>query len=184
MHHERTRPVHALTRIPTLVWLVLAASSLSPLDASAQGSAPRGAAQAATDAEQDAPQTAIAPGVYSFQTRLDLSSCGQRITTGSVRTYVATVDGVPGSRELRMRLLGSDYWSRWTLHVTAEGYVVGDSQQDGVEGPARGDSHFELRLVDGKLSGRGSRSYTQRRRGQSMRCRVSYDALLLPLTTG
>lgn len=127
------------------------------------------------------PQTLIAPGVYTFQTRLDHSSCGSRSTSGIVRTFVAVINGVPGSREMTMNLLNSSYWSRWTLRVTDEGYVVGDSQQDNVQGANRGDSHFELRLDDGKLSGRGSRSYMQRVSGQMTRCRTSYDTLLFAM---
>jgi len=92
------------------------------------------------------------------------------------------VNGVPGSRQLSMRLLGTQFWSTWTLQITEEGNVVGDAQQDGVEGPARGDSHFELRVEGTRFSGRGSRSYTQRQGGELQRCRVSYDALFEPLT--
>lgn len=138
-----------------------------------------GAPALAQDEEDQ--QTALAPGVYSFQTRLDHSSCGDRVTSGVVRTYVAVVSGIPGSREMSMQLINSDWWSTWTLRITVEGHVIGDAQQDRVTGPARGDSHFELRLAGDKLSGRGSRSYTQRRGGESVRCRMSYDALLISL---
>ncbi len=123
-------------------------------------------------------QSVLGPGLYVFQTRLDHSSCSDSGASGSVTSYFAAVDGIPGSRRMEMHLLNSDHWSTWTLTVTPEGHVIGDAQQDDVAGPARGDSHFELDRERGKFTGRGSRSYTATIDGETRRCRVAYDALL------
>jgi hypothetical protein len=123
-------------------------------------------------------QRILGPGLYVFQTRLDHSSCGESQGSGSVTSYFAAVDGFPGSRQMTMHLLNSDYWSTWTLAVTEDGRIIGDSQQDRVQGPARGDSHFELHRDGRKFTGRGSRGYTATIDGHPQRCRMAYDALL------
>jgi hypothetical protein len=130
------------------------------------------------EAQHGASQRVLGPALYVFQTRLDHSSCGDSGASGSVTSYFAAIDGIPGSREMTMHLLNSNWWSTWRLTVTAEGQVVGDSQQDRVEGPRRGDSHFELTRDGEKFTGRGSRSYTATIDGHPQRCRMSYDALL------
>jgi hypothetical protein len=140
-----------------------------------------GVAPSASIAEAQAQrdtQDVLGPGLYVFQTRLDHSSCGDSGASGSVTSYFAAVDGIPGSRQMTMHLLNSDHWSTWTLTVTAENQIIGDAQQDGVTGPGRGDSHFELSQDRGKFTGRGSRSYSATIGGQVRRCRMAYDALL------
>lgn len=124
-------------------------------------------------------QTVLGPGLYVFQTRIDHASCGDAERTGEVTSYYAAVDGIPGSREMHMSLLNSRFWPDWTLNVTTSNEVVGDARQAGVTGPTQGESHFEATFADGRFTGHGTRAYTRTVDGQPVRCRVSYETLLL-----
>lgn len=132
-------------------------------------------------AQDETPQTILPPGLYVFQTRLDHSSCGESSSSGNVTSYFATIDGRPGAREMKMRLMNSDHWPEWTITVPEDRKLYGDAQQAKVTGPHRGEAHFELELKRGKLVGRGSRAWTQRVNGEPTRCRMAFDALLKPL---
>lgn len=138
-----------------------------------------GRAQSATTQQPSFEQNVLGPGLYVFQTRVDHASCGDAERTGEVTSYYAAVDGIPGSRQMRMSLLNSRFWPDWTLVVTATNAVVGDARQAGVTGPNQGESHFEASYADGRFTGRGNREYTRTVDGQPARCRVSYEALLL-----
>ncbi len=126
-------------------------------------------------------QRVLAPGLYVFQSRLDRSTCGEDAETGYVTSYFAAIDGVPGHREMTMRLLNSTYWARWSLSVAPDGRVVGESHQEGVPEARRGVNRFEIRREDGRFVGRGSRSYFRRIEGQTRRCSIEFDALLRKL---
>lgn len=123
-------------------------------------------------------QRVLGPGLYVFQTRLDESTCGQSSETGNVVSYYAAVDGVPGASAMKMNLINSHYWPRWSLTVSANARVVGDAEQAGVPAARRGRAHFELRQDDGHFVGRGYREYFAIVDGESRRCRMAYDALL------
>lgn len=123
--------------------------------------------------------TVLGPGLYVFQTRIDHASCGDADRTGEVTSYYAAVDGIPYAREMRMTLINSRFWPAWTLTVTPSNAVIGDAQQAEVTGPTRGVSHFEVTYANGRFTGRGQREYTRTVDGNPVRCRVSYEALLL-----
>ena len=115
-------------------------------------------------------QTLLGPGLYVFQTRITAASCGDADRTGYVNSYVAAVEGIPGSREMAMRLPNSQYWARWTLDVRADGHILAASEQSRVEG----HNHFDVTQHGRQFTGTGARSYM---RGTT-RCEVTYDALL------
>ena len=123
-------------------------------------------------------QTILGPGLYAFQNRLDRATCGDSSNSGYVNTYIAAVNGIPGSSAMEMSLPDSSYWTEWRLGITAEGHIVGVSQQDGVTGPDRGDSHFDLTRSGDQFTGRGARSYMSTVNGQRRRCTVEFDTLL------
>jgi hypothetical protein len=125
-----------------------------------------------------ADQNVLGPGLYVFQTRIDHATCGDADHTGDVTSYFAAVDGIPGSRQMRMSLLNSRFWPDWSLVVTNSSAVVGDALQAGVTGPTQGVSHFEAAFGDGRFVGRGTREYSRTVNGTTTRCRVSYEALL------
>jgi hypothetical protein len=129
----------------------------------------------AQDASQ---QTVLGPGMYVFQTRTRTASCGDDERTGYVTTFIAPIEGVSGSRTMRMSLLNSPYWSSWTITVTPTNTIVGDSFLDGSSGPSRPTSHFELTRNGERFTGEGSRTYDATVGGQQRRCVVTYDALL------
>jgi len=123
--------------------------------------------------------TVLGPGLYVFQTRIDHATCGDADRTGEVTSYYAAVDGIPYAREMRMTLINSRFWPVWTLTVTPSNVVIGDGQQAEVTGPNRGTSHFEVTYANGRFTGRGQREYGRVVDGNAVRCRVSYEALLL-----
>ncbi len=166
------KEVH-VKRVVTYVGLAAIAALVALLPTAAVAPASVEAQPPAADA-----QRILGPGLYVFQTRLDHESCGESSNTGYVTTYFAAVNGVPGSRTMQMQLLNSDFWSTWTLSVTPDNHIMGDSQQDRVTGPTRGESHFELTRDRTKFTGRGSRTYTATVNGEARRCRMAYDALL------
>ncbi len=130
---------------------------------------------------QDSEQSVLGPGLYVFQTRIDHATCGDGERTGYVSSYFASVDGIPGSRTMRMSLLNSSYWPTWELAVSSSNAVIGDARMRGQTGPSAGESHFELAHQGQRFTGRGTRSYDATVDGQRQRCRISYEALLRKL---
>lgn len=125
-------------------------------------------------------QTVLGPGLYVFQTRTRSAVCEDDERTGYVSSFVAPIHGVPGSRTMRMQLLNSPWWSRWTIVVDANDRIVGDSTMDGQSGPNAARNHFELerdRRRD-RFTGTGTRTYMTTTDGQRRECAVTYDALL------
>lgn len=129
-------------------------------------------------AAQDSEQSVLGPGLYVFQTRIDHATCGDGERTGYVSSYFAAVDGIPGSRTMRMSLLNSSHWPTWELAVSSSNAVIGDARMRGQTGPNAGESHFELAHQGQRFTGRGTRSYDATVSGQRQRCRISYEALL------
>ncbi|MBK6574765.1 MAG: hypothetical protein IPG17_00905 [Sandaracinaceae bacterium] len=126
-----------------------------------------------------ATQAVLGPGLYVFQNRLDRATCGDASGSGFVNSYVAAVNGIPGSVTMHMDLPDSQFWPDWELNVTSTGHVLGVSAQAGVApGPDRGDSHFDLTFSNGQFTGRGARSYMSTVNGQRRRCTVEFDTLL------
>jgi hypothetical protein len=127
------------------------------------------------------PQTALPPGLYLFQTRTRDGTCNDAPRTGYVTSAVATLDGVPGSRTMTLKLLNSKYWPSWTLNVSADNVITGDAFMNGAKDDSAGSSHFELREKKQRFQGIGSRSYNSVEGGKTVRCTLNYDALLKPL---
>lgn len=123
-------------------------------------------------------QRVLPPGLYVFQTRLDRSTCNEDAETGHVTSYFAAVDGVPGHRDMTMRLLNSSYWPTWTMNVSADGLIVAEAPQARVPEARRGTNHFEVRRDGERFVGRGTRSYFKRVNGEYRRCSIAFDALL------
>jgi hypothetical protein len=127
-------------------------------------------------AAEEGPQTVLGPGMYVFQTRTRHASCGDAEQDGYVLTYLATIDGVPGSRTMKMELVNTKHFTEWTLRVVGKDEVVGNSQLGST--PDAADNHFEVKRDKDRFKGAGSRSYSSKVDGKVVRCRVSYDALL------
>jgi hypothetical protein len=120
-------------------------------------------------------QSVLGPGMYVFQTRVRNSTCGDAQPDGYVLTYLATIDGVPGSITMTMQLVNTAHFKEWALKVSGK-EVVGDSRMgSAADAP---DSHFEVRWDKDRFKGVGSRSYNGQLNGKPERCRVNYDALL------
>jgi hypothetical protein len=128
------------------------------------------------------PQTVLQPGLYLFQTRTRDGTCNDAPRTGYVTSAVATLDGVPGSRAMTLRLLNSKYWPTWKLNVGADNAIVGDANMYDAKDDSGGSSHFELREKKERFQGVGTRSYSSTEGGKPVRCRLNYDALLKPLS--
>ena len=94
---------------------------------------------------------------------------------------VATLDGVPGSRTMTLKLLNSKYWPTWTLSVSADNVITGSANMNGAKDDSAGSSRFELREKKERFQGVGSRSYNSTEGGKTVRCTLNYDALLKPL---
>src|SRR4051794_506497 len=91
------------------------------------------------------PQTLLLPGLYLFQTRTREGSCDDAERTGYVTSGVATLDGVPGARSVKLQLLSSKYWPTWTLTIAADDLIVGTAIMGGGKDEAAGTSRFEAR---------------------------------------
>jgi hypothetical protein len=137
-----------------------------------------GAFDRRASAQTASAQSLLGPGLYVFQNRLDRATCGDASGSGYVNSYVAAVNGIPGSATMQMALPDSTYWPTWELGITPDGHIVGVSQQAGMTGPDRGDSHFDLTLQGEQFTGRGQRSYMSTVNGQRRRCTVEFDTLL------
>jgi hypothetical protein len=125
---------------------------------------------------EETKQNVLGPGLYVFQTRIREASCGDAEPDGYVLSYVAAIDGVPGSMGMSMQLVNTSHFAQWTLQVTGTGAVVGDSRMGkAADAP---DSHFEVTRDGDRFKGTGFRSYNGSVGGKPQRCKVSYDALL------
>ncbi len=140
------------------------------------GSGP-GRAQPATPPPFE--QEILGPGLYVFQTRIEHATCGDADRTGEVISYYAAVDGIPGSRTMRMSLLNSRFWPDWTLTVTPPTTVTAEARQAGVSGPAQGFSRFRGEFANGRFTGHGAREYSRTVEGRTTRCEVGYEMLLM-----
>jgi hypothetical protein len=123
---------------------------------------------------QDYDQTILGPGLYAYQTRVTGATCGDDRQTGYISTFMGTIDGIPGHRQMQMKLINNRYWREWTITVRRGGVVVGESAVPEQEREA----HFEVRRRGGRFVGEGSRSYFSTIDGERRRCTVSVDVLL------
>lgn len=112
--------------------------------------------------------------MYVFQTRTLGATCGDDDRTGYVSSFIAPIHGIPGSHQMRMNLLNSDYWSTWTINVDARARVIGTSTLNGQSGPNAPTNRFELSCRGDRFVGTGTRQY----RSGGRRCAVADDALL------
>ena len=131
--------------------------------------------------ESGPPQTVLAPGLYLFQTRTRDGNCPDATRTGYVTSAVATLDGVPGSRNMTMQLINSKYWPTWNLTVTREDVITGTANRNGGKDASQGSSRFELRSKKERFQGVGARTYSIDVDGKKTDCVLNYDALLKPL---
>jgi hypothetical protein len=162
------------------LWLcasaLLAALPAFPLDAQ-----PGASKSPPTAADDQSPQTVLAPGLYLFQTRTRSGSCNDAPRTGYITSAIATLDGVPGARTMTMQLLNSKYWPTWTLTVGADNAIAGSANMSGAKEDKDGVSRFELRAKKERFQGVGTREYPGQKDGKSARCTLDYDALLKPI---
>ncbi len=128
------------------------------------------------EAPPDGKQTVLGPGMYVFQTRIRNSTCGDAEADGYVLSFMAAIDGVPGSTKMTMELVNTSYFKTWTLQVATNKEVLGESRvSNATDAP---ESHFEAKWERDRFKGTGSRSYMGTVGGKAQRCRVNYDALL------
>jgi len=160
-------------------WMRLAWSATACVLAfNGPGAGLRERAQAQAEA---APQTILPPGLYLFQTRTREGTCNDAPRTGYVTSAIATLDGVPGSRVMTMQLLNSKYWPTWTLTITDKNVILASAIMGGGKDESRGVSGFELSAKKDRFQGIGNRTYPSTVDGKTVRCTLSYDALLKPL---
>jgi len=163
-------------------WTTLVGRGLATAILVTAASASRAQDEAKDAATELAPQTVLLPGLYLFQTRTRDGTCNDAPRTGYVTSAVATLDGVPGSRTMTLRLLNSKYWPTWKLNVTADNAVIGDATMFDAKDDSGGVSHFELRAKKERFQGVGTRAYNSTEGGKAVRCQLNYDALLKPLS--
>ena len=125
------------------------------------------------DAAAQSRQTILGPGMYVFQTRTRSATCGDDSQNGYVSSFVAPIHGIPGSREMSMNLLNTEYWSTWRLTVNRQMHILGLSTLDG-GGANAPTNRFDVSRQGDRFVGTGTRQYMSGGR----RCEVSYDALL------
>jgi hypothetical protein len=128
-----------------------------------------------TGQADDGKQSVLGPGLYVFQTRIRESTCHDAEPDGYVLSYVAAIDGIPGSTNMEMQLVNTGHFTRWKLQIAGTG-VVGDSRLG--KAPDAPDSRFEVTLDRDRFKGTGARTYNGTLDGKPQRCRVNYDALL------
>lgn len=125
-------------------------------------------------------QSVLGPGLYIYQQRVREATCRDAEPDGYVLSFMAAIDGVPGSTTMTMQLVNTAYFKDWTLKVSGN-KVVGDSRiGKAADGP---DAHFEVTKDGDRFKGTGYRSYNGSLNGKPQRCKVSYDALLKRLDT-
>ncbi|MEY4507881.1 MAG: hypothetical protein RLZZ450_3 [Pseudomonadota bacterium] len=147
--------------------LLAVLSTASSLEGRARGQDTVGAA---------ATQSLLGPGLYLFQTRTRGSTCNDSERDGYVMSFVAAIDGVPGSIAMTMQLVNTPHFVKWTLRVSDDGKVSGSSKMGTTNGAP--ETHFTATLDDDKWKGTGARTYNGVLEGKPTRCRVDYDALL------
>jgi hypothetical protein len=124
---------------------------------------------------QEVTQSVLGPGLYVFQTRTRGSLCKDSEKDGYVMSFVAAVDGVPGSTTMTMQLVNNPHFAKWSLRVTDE-TLAGAAKMSTAAGAP--ESHFTATLEGDKWKGTGARTYNSVFEGKPTRCRVDYDALL------
>lgn len=125
------------------------------------------------DAQKDQ-QKVVPPGLYLLQTRTRKGSCDDAPRTGYVTSSMATLDGVPGSREMTLQVLNSKWWPSWSLSIEGEHTIRGSAVMFGGTDTSKGTSSFEVHPYKDRFQGTGTREYP---RG-SQRCTLDYDVLL------
>jgi hypothetical protein len=126
-------------------------------------------------------QSLLGPGLYLFQTRTRGSTCNDSERDGYVMSFVAAIDGVPGSISMAMQLVNTPHFVKWTLRVSDDGKLFGSSKMGTTSGAP--ETHFTATLEDDKWKGTGARTYGGVLDGKPTRCRVEYDALLRRIDT-
>jgi hypothetical protein len=126
-------------------------------------------------------QGLLGPGLYVFQTRTRASTCGDSERDGYVMSFMAAIDGVPGSIKMTMQLINNPHFTKWGLRVTDEGTLLGESKMGTT--PTSPETHFSATLDGDKWKGTGARTYQGTFEGKPTRCRVDYDALLRRIDT-
>ena len=129
----------------------------------------------------DDTQSILAPGLYLYQTRTRDGTCNDAPRTGYVTSSLATLDGVPGSRTMTMKLPNSPWWPNWQLTITQADSIVGTANMKGAKDKSRGDTYCELRAKKDRYQGTGTRSYLSTIDGKKVKCKLRFDALLKPL---
>ncbi len=126
-------------------------------------------------------QGLLGPGLYVFQTRTRGSTCNDSEKDGYVTTFLAAIDGVPGSTRMTMQLINNPHFVKWALTVEDGGKLEGSSKMGG--SPTAPETHFEATLDGERWKGAGARTYNGTLEGKPTRCRVDYDALLRRIDT-
>jgi hypothetical protein len=121
-------------------------------------------------------QSLLGPGLYVFQTRTRGSSCNDSERDGYVMSFMAAIDGVPGSTTMTMQLINNPHFAKWSLRVADEGTLTGSSKMGTTAGAP--ETHFSANLDGDRWKGAGARTYNSVFEGKPTRCRVDYDALL------
>jgi hypothetical protein len=121
-------------------------------------------------------QGLLGPGLYVFQTRTRGSSCNDSERDGYVMSFMAAIDGVPGSTTMTMQLINNPHFQKWSLRVADEGTLSGSSKMGTSTGAP--ETHFTAKLEGDRWKGAGARTYNGSFEGKPARCRVDYDALL------
>jgi hypothetical protein len=163
------RLLRALARAPRMALAVsLAALTFAAALPRAQGESP-----AAADPNR---QTVLGPGLYVFQTRTRDATCKDAEGDGYVLTFLGAIHGIPHAVNMTMELTNNQHFKTWTLKVSGNSQVIGDSRiGTAADAP---DSHFEVKLEGDRFKGTGFRTYNGMLDGKKVRCRVNYDALL------
>jgi hypothetical protein len=124
---------------------------------------------------EDGKQSVLGPGLYVYQQRVKEATCHDAEPDGYVLSFMAAIDGVPGSITMTMQIVNTAYFKDWTLKVSGN-QVIGDSKLGkAADAP---DAHFEVTKDGDRFKGTGYRSYNGSYQGKAQRCKVSYDALL------
>jgi hypothetical protein len=151
----------------TSLALLGSAAELAPVDVAAAQARP---------ASSDWVQNVLGPGLYVFQTRTRSSTCGDAERDGYVLSYVAAINGVPGSVAMSMEVVNTPHFKSWSLQVSKENVLEGESRI-GIAADAP-DAHFTVSRDGERWKGTGFRTYPGKLDGKPTRCRVEFDALL------
>ncbi len=166
--------MHPSSRTSTSIVLAFALSLASLLPASPFLAAQAQAQARAQGEARSYDQEILGPGLYAYQTRVREATCGDDSQTGFVSTFMGSINGIPGSRSMEMKLINNRYWPEWTITVRPDGTVVGAAR---VSGETR-EAGFEVRRDEGRFVGTGSRTYQTTINGERRNCTVHVDVLL------